>query len=182
MNVSIIQMKIDGLSSRGKSIQTILRPISHQKQGPAWEQRGSSREHIIATYDGTRPTAEYRDWRFSTFVRNFQAMYFELWKRSTENDEYWYLDRAYLSIYQVVDRNESEFLCLHCDPNIANDAKEKYKKGPHLHIKAANEPLPHAHIALNLGHLDGVLTSIDTLSDAMKTAISMLKEEVLDIL
>jgi hypothetical protein len=51
-----------------------------------------------------------------------------------------------------------------------------------LHIKAANEPLPHAHIALNLGHLDAVLTSIDTLSDAMKTAISMLKEEVLDIL
>ena len=178
--MSIIQMKMDGLGPRGKKIQTILRPISHQRQGPAWFPRSSSREYIIGTYDGTRPTAEYRDWRFSTFVRNFRAMYFEIWKRSTENDQYWYLDRAYLSIYQIIDRNESEFLCLHCDPNIANDVKEKYKKGPHLHIKAANEPLPHAHIVLNLGHLDAVLTSIDTLSVAIDTAISMPKEEVLD--
>lgn len=180
--MSIIQMEIGDLGSRGNKIQAVLRPISHQKQGPAWEPRSSSREYIIATYDGTRPTAEYRDWRFSTFVRNFRAMYFEIWKRSKDYEAYWYLDRAYLSIYQIIDRSESEFLCLHCDPNIANDAKEKYKKGPHLHIKAAAEPFPHAHIALNLGHLDTVLTSIDTLSEAMKSAISMLKEEVLDIL
>ncbi len=31
-----------------------------------------------------------------------------------------------------------------------------------------------------LGHLEAVLTSIDTLSEAMISAISMLKEEVLD--
>src|SRR5579884_608446 len=181
MNMSIIQVKVHELGSRGRKIQTILRPISHPKHRPAWDRSNiTSREYIIAAYDGTRPTSEYRDWRFSTFVPNFRAMYFEMWKRSVDNEEYWYLDRAYLSIYQIINRSESEFLCLHCDPNIANDTKEKYKKGPHLHIKAANEPLPHAHFALNLGHLEAVLTSIDTLSEAMISAISMLKEEVLD--
>lgn len=204
----------------------MLQPISGQKHGPAWEPIVSSRDFIISIHDGARPKSEYRDWRFSTFVHDFHAMYFEHWKRTEKDEKYWYLDRAYLSIYRRIDWNEEkEFLCLHCDPNISSELEEsedkhekrdnrvsfllskkylkskkkkkqlkseiakldksdeeKYKKGPHLHIKAADDPLPHAHFALNLGHLDAVLISIETLSEAMRDGILMLKEEVLDIL
>lgn len=175
-----IRIKVRELGSRGNNIQRSLRRISRIRGGPAWYPRSSSRDLIIATYDGTQPTSDYRQWRFSTFVPRFKAMYFERWMRTADNEEYWYLDRAYLSIFHLFDRNdEREFICLHSDPN-ADDEKKMYKKGPHLHIIAAQDPLPHAHFALNLGHLEDVLTSIDTLSDAIDIALNMLKEEVLD--
>jgi hypothetical protein len=202
----------------------MLQPISKRSGGPAWERNNvTSRDFVIATYDGARPTCGYRDYRFSTFVYNFQAMYFELWKRNEEDERYWYLDRAFLTIYQMVSGQEKEFLCLHCEPNLSfeqmdlenkyknatNNAnlqinnrnigskankkqlrdqvgglgkpdKGRYKKGPHLHIKAATDPLPHAHFALNLGHLDAVLESIESLSEALRCGILMIKEEVLD--
>lgn len=220
----IIQMNSNGLKSRAQEIRIMLRPISKQEDGPACEiTKASSSGLIFAIHDGARPTSEYRGWRFSTKVENFPAMYFELWKRNEEDEELWYLDRAYLSIYQFINNQEKEFLCLHCDPNISPELeesenkqakisnranlklskkglkpdkiisfakreidkfdkpeKERYKKGPHLHIKAAVDPLPHAHFALNLGHLNDVLTSVESLSEAMKDGILMLKEEVLD--
>ena len=212
--MAIIQMKVSELGSRGEDVRTMLQPISKLEYGPAWERKSNPGGIIIAVHDGANPTSDYRNFRFSTFVHNFQAMYFELWRRTEENEQYWYLDKAYLSIYRLIDRQEKEFLCLHCDPNISkleeqekirnragihlnkknlkqlnseiekldNSDKEKYKKGPHLHIKAADDPLPHAHFALNLGNLDAVLESIESLSIAMRYGILMLKEEVLDIL
>jgi hypothetical protein len=93
------------------------------------------------------------------------------------------LDRAYLSLFKTEPstRTEIEFLCLHCDPNEPDDARHAiYKKGPHLHIQVAEEPIPHAHIALNRGHLDAVLNSPDSLTKAMGAAILMLREEILD--
>ena len=221
--MAIILMKIGDLGSRGQEVRTMLQPISKLPDGPARDQKSTSRGLIIAIYDGTCPTSEYRDYRFSTFVHNFQAMYFELWKRTEEDEQYWYLDRAFLTIYQIVDGREKEFLCLHCEPNLSFEQielkdeyrnnrdrgtlqlnnknlgsrrkkkhledqvggldksdKGKYKKGPHLHIKAAADPVPHAHFALNLGHLDAVLKSIEALSEALKCGVLMIKEEVLD--
>lgn len=219
-----ILMEREGLASRGQIIRKLLQPISRQKDGPAWEIKASSSGLVIATHDGAHPTSEYRDWRFSTFVHDFNGMYFERWLRNEEDEESWYLERAYLSIYRRINWNEEkEFLCLHCDPNEVSESEEpedkfgkvsnktgirlrkkginfknkterpnnktgkldqpkneKYKKGPHLHIKAAEAPLPHAHFALNLGHLDAVLESVESLSEAIEYEIIMLKEEVLD--
>jgi len=122
--MTIIQMEIDKLVSRGQEVRTMLQPIARRSGGPAWERNNvTSREFIIATYDGARPTCGYRDYRFPTFVHNFQAMYFELWKRTEEDERYWYLDRAFLTIYQMVGRDEEEFLCLHCEP------KYHFRKG-----------------------------------------------------
>ncbi len=176
--MEIIRMKVSELISRGEDVRTMLQPISKIEYGPAWERKSNPGGIIIAVHDGANPTSDYRNFRFSTFVQDFQAMYFELWRRTEEDEQYWYLDRAYLSIYQLINRQEKEFLCLHCDPNISDEGK--YKKGPHLHIKAADDPLPHAHFALNLGHLDAVLASVDSLSQAMRSGILMLKEEVLE--
>ena len=48
-----------------------------------------------------------------------------------------------------------------------------------MHIKCADQPIPHAHIALNMWHLHEVLGDVDALSKAIALAIVMLKDEVL---
>ena len=108
-------------------------------------------------------------------------MYFELWRGYGSNS--WYLDRAYLSVFQVdpSTHTEVEIVCLHCDPNEPDHAEHAlYKKGPHLHVRTADYPVSRAHIALNRGHLDAVLSSVDSLSEAMGLAVAMLKDEIMD--
>jgi hypothetical protein len=102
LNMAIIQMKISELVSRGENIRTMLRPISKLETGPAWERKSAPGGIIIAVHDGVNPTSDYRDYRFSTFVQNFQAMYFELWRRTEEDEQSWYLEKAYLSIYRLI--------------------------------------------------------------------------------
>lgn len=180
--MSVIQVASRKLYSRGQCIQELLRPISKQSSGPAWKQTGKGTYNcVIGTHDGSPPSSSHQDWRFATFVPGLRANYFEVWKRVDE--ESWYLDRAYLNIFQTdpTTHTESKFLSLHCDPNEQDDAPHAiYKKGPHLHIQAASDPFPHAHIALTSEHLDVVLGSFDSLFKAMEWAMYMLKEQVLD--
>jgi hypothetical protein len=108
-------------------------------------------------------------------------MYFELWKRIDE--DLWFLDRAYLNMYKTdpATRQESKFLSLHCDPNEPDEAPHAiYKKGPHLHVQAADDPFPDAHIALAGRDLGPVLSSVDSLSRAIGWAVCMLRDEVLN--
>lgn len=126
--MAIIQMKISELGSRGEDVRTMLQPISKLEYGPAWERKSSPGGIIIAVHDGAHPTSDYRDFRFLTFVHNFQAMYFELWRRTEEDEQNWYLEKAYLSLYQFINREEKEFLCLHCDPNISSELEEPSKE------------------------------------------------------
>jgi len=177
----VIQIASEELRARGRHVRELLRPISKQSGGPAWKLTGrSSYQCVIGTHDGS-PSSSHQDGRFATFVPGLRANYFELWRRVGE--ESWYLDRAYLNIFQtdLIARTEKKFLSLHCDPNELDDAPHAiYKKGPHLHIQAANAPFPHAHIALTGEHLDVVLGSFDSLFKAMEWAVYMLKEQVLD--
>jgi hypothetical protein len=180
MSVPVIQITSEALGSRGQNVQKLLRPISKQPGGPAWEPKSNQNRYLIGTHDGSPPASSHQDWRFATFVPNLRANYFEVWKRF---EELWYLDRAYLNIFQTdpTTRIEKKFLSLHCDPNEPDDALHAiYKKGPHLHIQAADVPFPHAHIALSGEHLDTVLGSFDSLFKAMEWAVRMLKEQILD--
>ncbi len=178
--MAVVQLRIRDLASRGQEVRDLLRPLVGKSGGPAWQPRASSNEYIIGTHQGSPPSSDYRDWRFSMGVRDFQAMYFERWLRSPENKpEIWYLHRAYLNIYQLVNRKEIEFICLHCDPNEPDGAPHaRFKKGPHLHVKVASPPVCDAHIALHLGCLESVLTSASSLSDALKSSIDMLVSEI----
>jgi len=48
--MTIIQMEIDKLVSRGQEVRTMLQPIARRSGGPAWERNNvTSREFIIAT-------------------------------------------------------------------------------------------------------------------------------------
>lgn len=61
-----------------------------------------------------------------------------------------------------------------------DDCQGKYKRGPHLHIKAADEPIPKSHLALARGQLSEVLFSLDDLTEALGRSIQMIKDEILD--
>ncbi len=168
--------------SRGKEIRRLLRPIaSTYSNGPAWAHKPVGQSIIIGTHDGSSITSDYRDWRFSTFVPKTRASYFEKWDRF--DDDLFFLNRAYLHIYlyDTTTSYENELILLHCDPNEAGDTnKTTYKKGPHLHIVAAEYPIPKAHIPLNMIHIHAILNSAQNLLDAMAAAVVLIKEEVLD--
>lgn len=194
-----IKISVQDLQSRGNDIRQMLVPITaRQDGGPAWQPRSGSSEFVIGMHDGSPSGSDHRNWTFATVRADVRAQYFERWLKFEERGrERWYLERAYLHLSRVdaASRNLIEFLCLHCDPDAAPDEKLKdtapetynrvakqsfYKKHPHLHVIAAEAPFPHAHLALQVGYLDQVLSSIDSLSEAINQAVQMIRDEVLD--
>jgi hypothetical protein len=183
-----VRLTIDKLPSRGTDVQKMLRPLSRIGSGPAWEPRSGSTEFVIGTHDGARPASRIREWRFSTPIPTIKGSYYETWLRYIDADagEYWFLHKAYLQLYYFDRQRESEteFLMLHCDPNEPESSDHaRYKKGPHLHAGkfVSRDPFPHAHIALNLGHLDAVLKDTESLFTAMDLAIHMIVDEILTL-
>jgi hypothetical protein len=116
--------------------------------------------------------------------------YQESWCPVNEKRKRYYLEKAYLHLYLTTltagDAAEKEILALHCDPNEADEppgwkglVHSKYKRGPHLHVSTAEQPMPHSHFALNACHLGSVLISVESLTNAMATAVQMLEDQVL---
>jgi len=139
-------------------------------------QQTSAKGKVWGAHDGTELRTPYRSWSFRTHVPDLRAGYFEVW-RPADLGRIVGLNRAYLTLLRVK-RGQAGFdevLCVHCDP----DEESRMKCGPHLHVKRAEEPLPHCHFPLNLGHLDGVLAGPNELTLAMRSAIEILAEEVL---
>ncbi len=168
------------ISRRGNMVSRILRPLSNNNYGPAYElKRPGGRKVIIVTHDGAPSHSDYMSWRFRTSSRGYWASYYERWRSVDEEYSQFCLERAYLTIF----RYEEEFICLHCDPNeedIDGQEKAAYKKCPHLHIKCAEEPIPKAHIAISVGYMTEVLASASSLTDAIKYGIQMIKDEIMD--
>jgi hypothetical protein len=182
-----VKLTIKDLAARRRRIRELLTPLVDSPRTLFFQPKSKSGDYIIGTHEGSRPTSFYGDWRFRTIVPELRGMYYEWWKRSEEDkEEWWYLYRAYLHIYKLdrAKRQESEYLLLHCDPSEPDGSpRAKYKQGPHLHIHAVNDPrdpFPRAHVALNAGHLDAVLANADSLTSAIKMAVNMLREEVLE--
>jgi hypothetical protein len=124
----------------------------------------------------------YRDWRFATRVKGFTGSYFEVWL-PISGGEYWYLLGTYLHIYfgGSADR-EIEYFALHCDPEEKprhESGALNYKRGPHVHVKAAREPLPKVHLPLADGNLDKVLFDTLSVTSALRRGMLMLAHEVL---
>jgi hypothetical protein len=172
------------LSRRGKKVSELLRPLVGKPSGPARASFSEAGTFIIATYTGNKPaTRPYRDWRFATFVPNFYGMYFERWDPVDSKHQLWALNRAYLSLFRLqrITQEEHEIIALHCDPNEEDRTHLIYKQGPHLHFTSAEQPLPHAHIALNLSNVSALLESVDAMTIAISQAIEMLSLQVLTL-
>ncbi len=123
---------------------------------------------------------DYTKWRFPTLATVVEATYNEVWKPKEKN--IYYLDQANLNLYVLeetgTDIEDKEYVFLHCEPNTGTNIKNyPYKQSPHLHIKHALEPIPHAHIALNLTDLSNTLDSCDNLNTAFLEATVLLRNE-----
>jgi hypothetical protein len=169
------------LIARGARISKLLRPISLRETGPAWSRlpRGGA-QIIIGTHDESRPTSDYRDWRFSINAKGFVAMYFELWK--LESRDRFALEKAYLNLYQWDGSTETEIVCLHCDPSLPADADHaRYKRGPHIHMAVAGYPYGRAHIALLGPDPTVTLGSAELLHNALAWGVEMIRDEMLGL-
>ena len=92
----------------------------------------------------------------------------------------WTLQAAYLTILKLERGAGSEILGVHCDPlDKSGEPMRSFKKGPHLHVKWAREPLPRSHIPLNYGHVDEVLEDVAAFTKALGAAIFVVRHEVL---
>jgi hypothetical protein len=183
----VCEIEVDSLSQRGEEICEMLRPLTG-KSRLAYDPVSRRSEILIAVRSGPKLDLSPTEWRFTTFVRGVRGAYYERWVPVDQKRKKYGLERAYLHLYRR-DRDEDserEFLALHCDPNEPDDTGSQrhavYKRGPHIHVTAAQQPLPHSHFALNRSHLSDVLASVANLSAAVQSGVVMIRDQVLDIL
>lgn len=170
------------VTKRPAKIRNLLRPIARSESGPATEMLHLGGLWIIGTRDEAQVASNYRDWRFATRVPRYHAMYFEAWKQIDAKRYRW--QSAYLNVYKrTAGDNEEEIICLHCDPSeSAGAAHARYKRGPHLHVSAAGNPLKHAHLALHVDQVDLMLQKCQSIHEHLASGIQMIRDEVLDLL
>jgi len=112
--------------------------------------------------------------RFAVWPEMINAAYHEEWVPKLEGRKY-VLERVYMNAYLVQDISTvREFAALHCD---LNDS-EVYKVSPHLHVWIVGEPLRHAHLPLNIGHLKQVTSSVAKLTSAFKGGLKIIRHEI----
>lgn len=142
---------------------------------------GGARSRVLVAHEGPLPRREAREIRFRLAGGRLWANYFEIWSASDESKQ---LDlfKAYLTLFRAAQEGRAdELIAIHCDPS--EDGPEpatSYKRGPHLHVIAASDPIPRVHFALDLGQLELLLSSLDELETGWKRLVRMLKVEVVD--
>lgn len=169
-------------STRAGVIDKMLSSVISSRTRLNIYSRPISRKRVIGVSEVYKPPTDtdYRDWRFKSEIENFTCSYFEIWI-PIESNQY-YLDRAYFHLYF----NDNEYVLLHSDPNEHLDEEVRYvnyeyKQSPHIHIKVAEQPLPHSHLALNTYDLNTILSNISQFDIAMEQGIVMIAREILGI-
>ena len=179
-----LRISEDTLKLRGPNFRILLGPLlKNPKQGGPSATRRFIGDHrlVWVAHQGNITNLNYSEWRFNIFLGGYKARYFEIWAPvdlATQNE--WYLEKAYLTIYH----GDTEYICLHCDPETENKASQRacYKQSPHLHISTAPQPLPKAHIALAHGRINEIFASETDLFKAMRLGVELIREEILALL
>ena len=128
----------------------------------------------LATYKGKKPnTQNHRDWYFTTHKKEYNAIYFEICEENTSNFK---LKQAYFTLLVNDNNYNKEILSLHIDPEEINN---KYKKGPHIHVKSSINLISKAHFSLNLNNLNKVINSYDEFKKSYYDALEMINTELL---
>lgn len=177
-----LQIEIGKLSSRARDIQGLLAPL--REHGVAVGCQICRQQYhgckVIAAHEGIKIAENFDQWNFRTFAPEIWSQYYEFWKPSDGYSKL-ILYRAYLNIL-FLNRETHGFdklVSVHCDPcESGSDYESFYKRGPHLHVQRAEPPIPKCHFPLNLTELDRVLSSIDNITDALKSAVQILSDEV----
>jgi hypothetical protein len=174
-------LDVEKIPGRTQEIARILAPLAPPSRRIACMRRLLNRQTALVAHLGQEPSEPDPDqWRFPTRVPLIRASYYEIWQPVGQG---FCLNRAYLHLYVRKDqREEKQILALHCDPNELPSQKHYlYKAGPHVHMSAAEDPLHRAHIALNTSNLTDVLKSVGDLTFALKTAVTMVDDQVLSL-
>ena len=175
-----IVINSDKLAERGRSFSGLLEPLLKARKVRLASERWplNNGAYAITAYQG-KLTLNFNEARFSTFLRNFDAQYFEIWiPVNPKKMDQWYLNRAYLNIYNKT----REYVCLHCDPEESDDdagTKACYKQSPHIHIKIEHQSISKSHIAIAHGFLDRVYCSYNDFFIAMKNGVELISDEIL---
>jgi hypothetical protein len=174
-------------SKRVLKISQLLIPLIKKAHRLNCKKVPGGNQQIIGVYDGATPSdISYRDWRFKTKHDDLRGNYYEIWKPNDVKQDEWYLFRAYLTIYKIerisiTEIMERNIIALHCDPDEGErEPHAKYKQGPHLHILAADDPLPHAHISLNNPkYLGPAFTSFDSFCHYLDDALEFVESQII---
>ena len=185
IEMSVVLPLEEFLASRVEGVENLLRPFAEARRGQVICQllRGPHRGGlVISSNDLLRRGEHYRDWRFRSYVRSIWFQYFELWQLINGGRAV-SLHQAYLNVFREdrVAHKLNEFVCIHCDPSDnSEEPLGSYKRGPHLHVIQAERPLCDGHFPLNVSHLDAVLQSAEALTNALRVAFSVVREEVFE--
>jgi hypothetical protein len=169
------------LSGRIRRVQRLLGPLAAHPIGCCFVANPNVRAKVISGHPGGSGHTDHTALWFPTSAADIQGQYYEIWY-PLRDEERWWLERAYFSLRRVVRplAKEEHIICLHCDPSAQDDEPLRtYKRGPHLHVLCVEGPMRKAHFPLNMGHLGQVLTSVDSLTAAMQSAISLIAHEVI---
>ena len=175
------------VSNRVGEVESLLSGI---RSGPPPRTRISRQtvqmKKVLSAFDGSdHGDWQHRDKFFTLESCSLLGQYFEMWKPSPDHQDVT-LERAY---FHLVRRDRKQILCIHAEPLTAGGAGDagatSYKKGVHLHLKAAEQPLPKCHFPLVVDDTDSpndrVYKSIECFSKTMQNAITAVRLEVLPL-
>ena len=180
----MVRINTEEVFSRKREVELLLRPLAQGVNRFTCDKINAGNKTVLYAVRGpTKTTDAHRDWRFRSFVDTIVFRYTESWVSVGEGN--FDLSHFSLGLHKSSDRtDDKEWLSFDCEPTHSeSDPHGIYKQGPHLHIKVANDPLPHVHFPLiTATYLPQVLDSSDTLFCAVSDIVATLKEQVLSVI
>lgn len=172
-----ITLSTKSLCERSDELHELFIPLRGPKSRLAIRSATDSPRGTTAlvAMDETTDAVHYLSESFRSSVPGLRCSYYELWQGTASDN--WVLNRAYFALLRVVPatRDYRDLLCIHADPAEDNDLK----RGPHLHVSCAPDPLHRCHFPLEFGFLKMVLKDCNSLTHAMKRAIDIVARDVL---
>lgn len=168
---------------RPKRVWQLLLPLARpQGLTCSFERVARGGGKALGVHQSARqPSTPAREWRFSTPVDGIEASYFEWWKPNPTADTF-RLEQAYFTLFDTMRERAGrplELIAIHADPCCTDGAPlGTYKRGPHLHIEVAPDPVPRCHIPLHLRHLPDVLTSVESLTSAFAEVFAVIQHDL----
>ena len=161
---------------RAKGITNRLRMIS---DAPLYvEPRSTSGQFHLKARSGQKLTSDEQRSTFPSRVDSIICRYGEQWNSIRPDDQEFRLHTVSLHLLQHRGQMEEpkEVIAFHWH---SVDGDDRYSNLPHLHVKAAPDPLPRSHLNVTLATDTDDQSTVEYLDRLLGEAISMVNAEVL---
>ena len=141
------------------------------------ERKSTSSEFALTARSGEKLTSDMRRWSFPSSVDSIICKYGERWRPTSPNAQEFRLQTVYFQLLEHHGRDEEpkEIVAFHWH---AVDGGGGYAGLPHLHVEAADNPLPRAHFGVTLT-VEAQQNTVEYLDRLLDEAIAMVEAEVL---